>query len=650
MFCQIGGQLSVGGIRSQAEDSVQFEALLREWRHVVHLARVKLENFRCYQQEIAIDVGDFVALMGRNDAGKSSVLDALSIFFGRTRPDRDDASKHGNAEEMTITCEFDSLPDSVVLDATNETTLAKEYMLNADGRLEIVHVYNGALKTPSKKVYLRANHPTNADAQDLLSLKIAELKKRASSVGATLDGVNQSVSAELRGAIRNAIEDLNCEERLLPVSEEGTKAVWSKIELALPTFFLFGADRPSTDQDAEAQDPMKAAVEVAVASQRDALDAIADTVTGELTKLIATTVEKIGEMSPSIAEGLTARLNDELKWESVFKVTLHGDNEVPLNKRGSGVRRTVLLGFLQAQAEMKSAGANIIYAIEEPETGQHPDMQRALLDAIRDISERQGFQVLLTTHTPTLGRLVAHDSLRFIEVAEDGTRSVAESGDHTSRAVADALGILPDHNVRVFVGVEGKHDMNFLGVISRVLSETETDIADLGKMESEGRLIFVPAGGSNVALWVSRLRHFGVPEFHIFDRDNEPPANPHYKEYEDRHNAMEGVTAVHTSRKELENYIHVDAVTAARPNLRPNPVGPWESMPIECARVSFLADGTQCEWDALEKDSRKKKASNAKSWLNSEAVAQMTPELLTEIDTNDDLRTWLRQITAYTSA
>ncbi|WP_181028166.1 ATP-binding protein [Rathayibacter rathayi] len=614
----------------------------------MRLAGVKLSNFRCYQEEINIDVGDFTALLGRNDAGKSSVFDALSIFFGRTKPDRDDASKRGDAEQMSITCEFDSLPTSVILDATNETSLGAEHLLNAAGRLEIVHVYNGTLKTPSKKVYLRANHPTNEGISDLLSLKISDLKKRATQLGVALDDVNQSVSAELRRAIRESVGSPTLEERLLPVSEETTKAIWSKLEAALPSFFLFGADRPSTDQDAEAQDPMKAAVEVAVASQRAALDNIAGSVREELTKLIATTVEKIAAMSPPIAAGLEAKLNDELKWESVFKVTLHGENEVPLNKRGSGVRRTVLLGFLQAQAELKSAGANIIYAIEEPETGQHPDMQRALLNAIRDISAREGYQVLLTTHTPTLGRLVGEESLRFIQVGADGTRSVAASGQDTSRAVADALGILPDHKVKVFVGVEGKHDINFLCAISKILSTNEEDIDDLGQMESEGRLIFVPAGGSNVALWVSRLRELNIPEFHIFDRDNEPPKEPHYKKVENEHNQMDNVTAVHTSRKELENYIHPDAVTDARPALKPRPVGAFESMPLECARAAFLTEGTEDEWDKLTKESKKSKASNTKEWLNKEASSKMTAARLTELDENDDIRTWLRAITKFT--
>lgn len=613
----------------------------------MRLTHVKLSNFRCYQQEIVIEVGDFAALIGRNDAGKSSVLDALAIFFGKTKADRDDASKQGDPEAMTITCEFDSLPESLVLDATNGTSLTTEHLLNSAGRLEVVQVYNGTLKVPPKKVFLRANHPTNEHAEDLLSLSITELKKRAATVAADLSNVNQTTSAEIREAIRQSFDQLELEERLLPVGEESTKSIWTNIEAALPAFFLFGADRPSTDQDAEAQDPMKAAVEVAVASQREALDGIARSVTEQLTTLIESTVEKIEEMSPAIAAGLTARINDELKWESVFKVTLHGDKEIPLNKRGSGVRRTVLLGFLQAQAELKSAGGNIIYAIEEPETGQHPDMQRALLNAILDISEREGFQVLLTTHTPTLGRLVPESSLRFIQVADDNSRSVVEGGEATSQAVAEALGILPDDEVKIFVGVEGKHDIDFLCRISAILAETEVDIMDLGALEARGQLIFVPAGGSNVALWVSRLKAFGLPEFHIFDRDLEPPAHPKYKDVEDQHNAMTHVTAVHTSRRELENYLHPDAIQSARPTLTVGEVGAFESVPMACAKATYLVDQSLEQWNALDKPSKKSKVNKAKTWLNTDAVSKMTLERLTEIDTNDDIRTWLRQIAAF---
>ncbi len=611
----------------------------------MQLIGVSLENFRCYRDRVHIPLGKFVALIGQNDAGKSTVLEALAIFFGTRKPDRDDASKHGERTAMTISCQFGDLPDELIIDSTNRTTLSAEHLLNQEGVLEVVQVFDGTSKAPSKKVYLRAYHPSVEGAGDLLTLTRPNLSKRANELAVDLSEVNASVNAELRAAIRGSFLDLKLEERLIPVSIEGTKEIYSKIQQELPSFFLFAADRPSTDQDVEAQDPMRAAVEIAIAGQKPALDAVAKSVTDQLELLVTKTIEKIRAMSPSIAEGLYPRIGEDLKWESVFKVSLHGESDVPLNKRGSGVRRMVLLGFLQAQAELKSAGANVIYAIEEPETGQHPDQQRALLSAVRDIAEREGSQVILTTHTPTLGRLIPEKSLRYIHVPESGGRQVLPGGDETFRAVAHALGILPDHRVKVFVGVEGKHDMSFLALISRTLSKTDPSIADLGALEERGELIFVPAGGSNVALWVSRLRHLSVPEFHLFDRDTRPPAHPKYKTYEDEHNLLAGVEAVHTERRELENYLHLDAIVAARPEYAFVTVDMWDSVPLMCAQVVHASVEDAGAWEDVEKAKKKSKSNSAKSWLNSEAVERMTDELVDATDPRGDLKKWLRRIT-----
>lgn len=611
----------------------------------MRLVRVKLSNFRCYTDEISVPVGDFAALIGRNDAGKSSVLEALAIFFGPAKPDRDDASKIGDPRAMTICCEFDELPESLILDTANETNLATEYLLNGEGHLEIVHVYDGTSKVPPKKVFLRVIHPNVDGAKDLLSLKITELKARAESLGVSLERVNKTKSAEIRAAIRDHFQDLEAEERLISVSEDGAKDIYVRIQEELPSFFLFSADRPSTDQDAEAQDPMKAAVAIAVAAQRDNLNTIAEAVTKQLSELVEKTVEKIAAMSPRIADGLSPRLGDDLKWESVFKVSLDGESDIPLNKRGSGVRRMILLGFLQAQAELKSGGSNIIYAIEEPETGQHPDMQKALLSAIREISERPGCQVVLTTHTPTLGKLVPEDSLRYISISSDGCRDVLPGGNDTSKAVAAALGILPDHNVKVFVGVEGKHDINHLIALSRVLSVSDDKIDDLGTLETAGSLIFVPAGGSNVALWVSRLRQLHIPEFHLFDRDSEPPANPKYKATEDAHNALENCEAFHTEKRELENYLHIGAIRQARPELTLTEVANFESVPLMCARATYESSGAEVPWNELTKEAQKSKSNNAKTWLNTDAVGYMTREMLAKSDPDGDIRRWLSRVT-----
>jgi len=62
--------------------------------------------------------------------------------------DRIDASVGGDAGNVKITCEFSDLPESLIVDADNPTTLAGEYLLNESGNLEITKTYNAALASP----------------------------------------------------------------------------------------------------------------------------------------------------------------------------------------------------------------------------------------------------------------------------------------------------------------------------------------------------------------------------------------------------------------------------------------------------------------------------------------------------------------------
>ncbi|WP_448378085.1 AAA family ATPase [Fervidobacterium sp.] len=43
--------------------------------------KIILENFRAYKGRQEIEVEDFVALVGKNDQGKSTILEAIEIFF-----------------------------------------------------------------------------------------------------------------------------------------------------------------------------------------------------------------------------------------------------------------------------------------------------------------------------------------------------------------------------------------------------------------------------------------------------------------------------------------------------------------------------------------------------------------------------------------
>ena len=614
----------------------------------MRLHSLRVRNFRCYKDEVSVEFGDMTALIGRNDAGKSSIFDALAIFFGELRPDGNDACNFGDRSDMAITCVFDDIPSSIVIDASSPTNLKEEYLLNSDGNLEITQTFNGALVTPKvTSVSIRALHPTVDGAADLLSLKIADLKSRAKELGIDLKSVNQSVSSEIRAAIRSHFADLALAEVLINVeTEAGAKALYPQIEASMPIFCLFRSDRASTDQDSEAQDPMKVAVRLAIDAQKAPLEEIAKKVREEVGELVERTLEKILIMAPELAKELKPNISDP-KWDSIFKIALTSDTAIPLNKRGSGVRRLVLLGFLQAQAESRRLAnpeSSVIYAIEEPETSQHPNTQRELLQALEELSATDTFQVMITTHTPMLGRLLPENSLRFVSV-ESGKRVIHPAGEETLKLVSSALGVLPDHDVKVFVGVEGKHDENFLKEISTILSTSDSAIHSLAELETKGVLVFVPVGGSNASLWVSRLKNLNRPEFHIFDRDYAPPQSPHYDAEAAAINARSDCKAVHTGKAELENYLHPSAIASCRPGVNLATIDDFDDVPMLAAQAVYEDSGQTTVWADVADDKKKKKASKAKQWLNNDVVKLMTAELLAESDSDGEITSWLREIT-----
>jgi putative ATP-dependent endonuclease of OLD family len=157
----------------------------------VRLVELRLRNYRCYKDEVPVRFDDLTALVGKNDAGKSTIMEALDTFFNETGPDENDACKHGQANDLCITAVFSELPASIILDQDVATTLEAEHLLNANGELEIHKIFNGALAKPKITcLKLVAQHPTVARLDDLYSLNNGDLKKRAVDVGADTTNVD----------------------------------------------------------------------------------------------------------------------------------------------------------------------------------------------------------------------------------------------------------------------------------------------------------------------------------------------------------------------------------------------------------------------------------------------------------------------------
>jgi putative ATP-dependent endonuclease of OLD family len=201
---------------------------------------------------------------------------------------------------------------------------------------------------------------------------------------------------------------------------------------------------------------------------------------------------------------------------------------------------------------------------------------------------------------------------------------------------------LPDHDIKAFFGVEGKHDINFLRRISHNLAAIEHDIPDLSAMEQVGKLVFVPLGGSNLDLWITTLAGLQRPEFYLTDRDLPPPAPPRYQQQLTDWSAR-GCTAWATSKRTLENYLHPSVIAAVVPEY--TGIGSdFEDVPLLFAQATHSSSPDASAWAEVSEEQRRQKVSAAKKRLNTVCVENMTPELLTQSDPNDDIRIWLRAI------
>lgn len=596
------------------------------------LAQLKVSNFRCYKEETVLDIDDLTVLIGKNDAGKSSLFDAMDIFFdSKGTPDIDDLSIGAKEKEICISCSFSDIPQESIIDVEHNTNLADEYLLNENNLLEIVKIFDCTNEKPKEKgVYIRANHPTANGVDDLHSLTNAQLKKRVEDLLDKDTKVNKSINADMRRTLwESKGRNLNLEAVDIEVSKSkgDAKAIWATIKNLLPVFSLFKADRIGSDQDSEAKDPMKVIVKEVIQSKIDQLEAITKEVEVEVEAMARKTIDKVVEMNRDLEKQLEPKISAE-NWDRLFSVNLASEDGIKVNKRGSGTRKLILLNFFRVKAEEESekSRTGAIYAFEEPETSQHPDNQLRLIRAFEDIAMRADSQVLFSTHTPNLARKLPHNFLRFISI-EDNDKPIIYHGAKavTMNMIVNSLGVLPDHGVKVFLGVEGKNDIEFIRIISRNLSRSETDIPDIEEAEKSGKLIFFFIGGcGNLDFWVSKLNKLKIPEFYLIDGDNCPIGNHKHQATINQHRTN-GHTVWLTEKRELENYIHLDLIKSQYPNYK-GKGKPDEDVPKLCS------------------DSSGEKENIVKKTLNRKVVSKMTPQMLDQVDTNDEVRGWLREI------
>lgn len=610
------------------------------------ISKLELINFRGYRNVSVEFDENFNVIIGKNDIGKSTILEALEIFFNNEtiKIDIGDHNVYAVDEEfMSIEVCFYPEDKEYTID-TVPTDLKKEFLLNADNNLAVKKVWDCSkdkLTATSLKTYLVCNYPTVFETP-LISMKIADLKKLLTDYKDHLDvnEVKKNKSSSIRQAIYEVENTNDLEIINLPIDKEDGKKIWESLKLDLPLFFIFQSDRANKDSDKEVQDPLKAITKTAISQLQAELDAVKEQIRIKAEELGLKTLEKLKEMSPEIADVLSPEMTHK-PWESLFSFSFNCDDGIPINKRGSGVRRLILLNYFRAEAERKNAeDRNVIYAIEEPETSQHPTWQIELFNALVELSDNENTQVLITTHSPSLAGLVNTDKLRFINRIE-GLPVVQKGTEENLGTISETLGMLPNVSlaienlgIQAILCLEGPTDVEFFSHVGKLFG------LDL---ENDDRILTIFLGGGTLMHWVNKnyLAKLNKPEIHIYDNDVSK-----YQIAVDQVNQRDGSWAALTNMLEVENYVHPRLIKEVYPieddfmHSEDGWVDEWKNKNIPKELSVFLkalkaAGNTEITGEG---------AGSIKRIFSEQAAPLITIDDLVQLGAHDEVNDWFEKV------
>ncbi|ADO84398.1 ATP-binding protein [Ilyobacter polytropus] len=599
------------------------------------LKKIILKNFRGYKDiEIPIEK-NFNVIVGKNDVGKSTIMEAMEIFFNSNsiKADLGDYNVLASEKSMTIGCCFEvKSSDKIIIDTTNPTTLDKEFLLNNKGLLEIHKIWDcskSKLTASSLKIYLKVFYPNSIELP-LINLKNSELKKlieNSKSSIPNIDTINKTKNAELRKAYyENCLDkETELDNKLIDLNKEDGKKLWESISQNLPLYFLFQSDRQNKDSDNEVQNPLKIETKKVLSEIEEKLNEIKKEVKERVETISNETINYLKEFDKEIASDLKTILNLKA-WDSLFNFNLIDNNEIPLNKRGSGVRRLILLSYFMAEAERATKNQNnndVIYAFEEPENSQHPNYQKMLVESFINLSSTENYQILVTTHTPNIAKFAKPNELIFLDKINNNPFVVKKN---KIEKIVETLGILPEVTSKTIVCVEGPNDVNFLININQNIEEFK-GIIDLNKVT------IMPLQGSNLKNWVDKnyLEGSNIKEIHIYDNDRED-----YKIKVEKINAEKKFRkGFITEKYEMENYIHPELINDH-----------FEKIICSCKEGECLSCEKWNECDFIERvySKTKIKSSDFKQILNGKITKNITKEHLIELGAFEEIKTWFKSI------
>ncbi|WP_415313842.1 ATP-dependent nuclease [Clostridium perfringens] len=267
----------------------------------------------------------------------------------------------------------------------------------------------------------------------------------------------------------------------------------------------------------------------------DNLNTIAEEVKKEIEDTLDITTDKLEENMKHIFPDCKILIKPQAGKFEPEKIIASGShirvkdlqgNDYPLSSQGAGLQRTFLWSAIEALSEAgnyKKGKTKIdnekprILLIEEPESFLHPPAIRAAREALYKIAEIQNWQVMITTHSPV-----------FIDVSKPHTTIIRVDRDINSETrifSTEKANFDEDERQRLQMIRMCNPTINeffFANDIILVEGDTEQSVLNYIKttnLKYTGIQIVNCYGKANIPMFMKILNHFGVNYTAIHDID-----------------------------------------------------------------------------------------------------------------------------------
>lgn len=415
------------------------------------LTKVIIDNFRIHQHTEIPNIGEILAIVGKNDVGKSSVLEAMNMHFNNiafSDEDKNDPTK-----------DIDTIPffgDSVTEDKEKQVKYlyfkADNYTDNSIASVTVSDLINRQSVNKHNQercnsltqkvnsiqtIYECVNNLSKSTDKDIQDLVKKFLDYRDIQVFLVSDSASKSNDSDIKRIVdiakgehidvRAMIKDFANSFHLLDTSkayrdcydflEEGN----SSLILNLDEDDIELEDSRNNRYAEEELDDIKQILKTSflyagtVNIEREYLDQHSDyeylLVNGQPDEIVA----QKNDILNSVKDFCNTLLDSDIaiKWEKILNDFVNSHNNIPIGKRGSGVQRLCsLFNFaVEKYREISINEPDTIFAIDEPEISLHPNQQRELINRLKEISQFPDFQVFISTHSPYIVKGLDYESV-----------------------------------------------------------------------------------------------------------------------------------------------------------------------------------------------------------------------------------------------